>query len=62
MVLSCGERRYILSDASKFGRRALIRVCSFSDIDVLITDQAPPAQIGSVLQDAGVAIETAQRA
>ena len=62
MVLSCGERRYMLSDASKFGRRALIRVCGFGEINVLITDQAPPASIGSVLQDAGVTIEIAQRA
>ncbi|MFO1121656.1 MAG: DeoR/GlpR family DNA-binding transcription regulator [Hyphomicrobiales bacterium] len=62
MVLSCGERRYILSDGTKFGRRALIRVCGFADVDTLVTDQPPPPEIRAAMEEAGVTIEIAQAA
>ncbi|MCB1379382.1 MAG: DeoR/GlpR transcriptional regulator [Alphaproteobacteria bacterium] len=57
MVLSCGDNRYILTDSSKFGRTALIRVCGFSDIDLLISEKAPPGDLAEVLAQAGVRFE-----
>jgi DeoR family glycerol-3-phosphate regulon repressor len=59
MVLSCGERRYVLADASKFGRTALIKVCSFSGIDVIVSDQPPPPPVAAALAAAGVRFEVA---
>jgi DeoR family transcriptional regulator, glycerol-3-phosphate regulon repressor len=56
MVLSRGENRVMLSDASKFGRTALIKVCDFKDINRLITDGIPDAKLSSALQAAGVSV------
>ncbi|MGE0211466.1 MAG: DeoR/GlpR family DNA-binding transcription regulator [Parvibaculaceae bacterium] len=53
-VLACGERRLIVTDHSKFGRRALIKVCDFGDFDTLVTDRAPPADLAAMLSQAGV--------
>lgn len=49
MVLSRGERRVVVTDHTKFGRRGLISVCPFSDITTLVTDQPPPPGIASAI-------------
>lgn len=59
MVLSCGERRYILTDSSKFGRTALIKVCAFSDVDAIVSEAPPPPDLAAVLDAAGVRFEVA---
>ena len=53
MVLSRGNRRIVVTDASKFGRRGLISVCPFGDVTHLFTNAAPPDDIGSALTAAG---------
>jgi DeoR family transcriptional regulator, glycerol-3-phosphate regulon repressor len=55
-VLSRGENRTILSDHSKFGRTALIKVCDFGDINRLISDGMPDEKLGAALQAAGVSV------
>ena len=59
MLLQRGQRRHVLTDSSKYGRRALIKVCEFSDFDSLITEQPPPADLAAVLDAAGVAVDVA---
>ncbi len=59
MLLSRGEKRHVLTDSSKFGQRALIKVCEFADFDSLITEAAPPADLGAVLAEADVTIDVA---
>jgi DeoR family glycerol-3-phosphate regulon repressor len=59
MLLSRGERRYILTDSSKFGQRALIKVCDFADFDMLISEKLPPATLSEALSNAGVAMNVA---
>ena len=59
MLLSRAERRYILTDSSKFGRRALIKVCEFGEIDMLVTERAPPADLASALALSGTAVDVA---
>lgn len=59
-VLRCGERRLIVTDHSKFGRRALIRVCGFEDFDMLATDRPPPDEIAAALEQAGVDVLVAE--
>jgi DeoR family glycerol-3-phosphate regulon repressor len=56
MVLSRGENRIILSDRSKFGRTALIKVCDFTDINRLISDGMPDSALSLALQKAGVSV------
>jgi DeoR/GlpR family transcriptional regulator of sugar metabolism len=39
----------VLADATKFSRVALARVCTISEVDVLITDdRAPQAQLDGI--------------
>ncbi|WP_193178584.1 DeoR/GlpR family DNA-binding transcription regulator [Oricola nitratireducens] len=52
MVLSCGERKVVVTDHTKFGRRGLVTVCGFDAIDELITDSAPPEEIVEALKHA----------
>jgi DeoR family glycerol-3-phosphate regulon repressor len=59
VVLTCGEQAIIVSDHSKFGRQGLIKVCDYETVDLLITDEAPPADIGTTLRDADVEVEVA---
>ncbi|MCK9258511.1 MAG: DeoR/GlpR family DNA-binding transcription regulator [Azoarcus sp.] len=39
----------LLADASKFGGAGLVRTCSLDDIDVLVTDSQPPAELVQAL-------------
>lgn len=59
MALSRSDSRIILSDSSKFGKTALVKVCDFSEINQLITDAPPSPDLASALDKAGVAISVA---
>ena len=52
-VLNSGEKRVVVSDHSKFDRTALVKVCDFSGIDLLVTDQLPPPDITDALTRSG---------
>jgi DeoR family glycerol-3-phosphate regulon repressor len=52
-VLSRGERRVVVSDHSKFDRTALVKVCDFSNIDVLVTDRLASDAITEALARSG---------
>jgi DeoR family transcriptional regulator, glycerol-3-phosphate regulon repressor len=56
VALGRADHRVILSDSSKFGKTALVRVCDFSEIDRLITDAAPDEELSAVLNQAGVTL------
>lgn len=53
-VLSCGERRIAATDASKFGRRGLVRVTGFDGLDWIVTEAGPPAPVMAAISAAGV--------
>lgn len=55
-VLACGERRVVVTDASKFGRRGFIRVVGLDAFDELVTDGAPPEALAAALAEAGVKV------
>jgi DeoR family glycerol-3-phosphate regulon repressor len=55
-ALSIADNRVILSDASKFGKAALVKVCGFDMIDRLITDGPPHAALAESLSRANVAV------
>jgi DeoR family transcriptional regulator, glycerol-3-phosphate regulon repressor len=56
MALSRADHRIILSDSSKFGKTALVKVCDFSEINRLITDALPDYELSQVLEQAGVTV------
>ena len=58
-VLTCGARRIVATDATKFGRRGFIRVTDFAPVDVLVTDRAPPADLEAALSSAGTEVMVA---
>lgn len=60
MLLSRAERRYTLADSSKFGLKALIKVCEFSGIDVLVSERAPPSDITAALEVSNVRCDVAR--
>ena len=55
-ILANARRRYLLVDASKYGRAALIRVANIADFDGVFTDAAPTGALADVLAHAGVAV------
>lgn len=50
------SRVAILADSTKFGRRLFAQVCALGDVDYLITDAPPPADLQSALDEAGVEV------
>lgn len=58
-VLACGARRIVATDATKFGRRGFIRVTDFAQVDVLVTDRAPPDDLAAAIKAAGGQVMTA---
>ncbi len=61
-ALSCADHRVLLTDASKFGRSALVRVCGFEDLSKLVTDVRPDADMMELLTRANVAVTVANAA
>ncbi len=49
----------VAADSSKFGGLAPIRIAPPEDVDLLITDAAPPADLQDFLKQANVAVEIA---
>lgn len=58
-VLRCGQQRIVVTDASKFARGALVRVCGYDGLDLLVCDSEPPSPIRSRLAVGGARFEIA---
>ncbi|MCF6322044.1 MAG: hypothetical protein L3J32_09785 [Rhizobiaceae bacterium] len=56
-VLNQAQTSYIVTDASKFDRRALVQVCNFEGFSGLITNATPSAAISEQLSEGGVEVE-----
>lgn len=55
-ILGNARRRFLLVDASKYGRQALIRVANVADFQAVFTDQAPSGELAAVIEQAGVPV------
>lgn len=51
---------YLVADAAKFGRRAMVRLGDYSDIDHLFTDQAPPEAFLKAIGEADMELHIAE--
>lgn len=58
-VLARGRRRVVLTDATKFGRRALVAVCGFNTLDEIFCDRSPPAEVAEAIAACGAGIRLA---
>jgi DeoR family glycerol-3-phosphate regulon repressor len=52
---------WVVADASKFERGAMVEVAHVSKVDSLFTDATPPGDFPALLAEAGVAVEIAGR-
>lgn len=55
-VIENAEKVIVLADYKKFGVRAVCKVCEFSDVDVLITDDKAPKNVLKKIRNAGVQV------
>jgi len=60
-IIQHAERSIVAADATKFGRRAPVRVEKPGVIDTLVTDAAPPPDLAAFLGEAGVKIVVAEK-
>lgn len=58
-MLGQSTRHMVVADHSKFDRMSTIRYAAWSDIDVLVTDQAPQGPLRRALDDHGVDVRIA---
>jgi DeoR/GlpR family transcriptional regulator of sugar metabolism len=59
-MLPQAKERILLIDHSKFDRIALTQVCTLSEINRIVTDLAPSAEIRTALEEAGIDLIVAQ--
>jgi DeoR family glycerol-3-phosphate regulon repressor len=57
VYLRRSSRKVVLCDSSKFHRMSLVRIADFADVDLLISEQQPPAEIAEALAAANVDIQ-----
>lgn len=53
-IIERSRQVWLVADHSKFGRPAMVELAMLSQIDLLFTDEAPPAPFRALLDDAGV--------
>ena len=53
------ERVILAADQSKFAAKGLIAACALVDIDLIVTDGPPPADLAAVLEAADVEVQIA---
>ena len=59
-IVANARQTLLVCDHSKFGRNAPVRICDVAEIDVLVTDFAPPTAFAEACAKAGTKIEIAQ--
>lgn len=55
-ILRAGRRRVVVADASKFTAAALVGVCPFTDIDLVLTAGGPDPDAVAAMREAGVEV------
>ncbi|WP_438448909.1 DeoR/GlpR family DNA-binding transcription regulator [Gorillibacterium sp. sgz5001074] len=53
-MIRSADQVIVLADSSKFGKRLFCRVAGFDSVDVLVTNEKPPAEIMEQLEKYGV--------
>jgi DeoR family transcriptional regulator, glycerol-3-phosphate regulon repressor len=61
-ALACADNRVLLTDASKFGRTALVKVCDFADLTHIVTDYMPDPEMMAAIARANVSLTIAKNA
>lgn len=59
IMLTCGERRLVVADSSKFQKRGLVQVCALAGFSELVTEAPPPKPLSDALAAASVSVTVA---
>jgi DeoR family glycerol-3-phosphate regulon repressor len=55
-VIAQAKKTIVVADHSKFGNSNFIKVCDFHQVDMIVVEREPPANILAGLREAGVAV------
>ena len=55
-MINCVQKRIVLADSSKFGKKGFGKICNLEDIDVVITDSGIPEIYKEKLEEKGIEI------
>lgn len=61
-IINNARKVILVADHTKFGRSAMIRLGTLSQVDILVTDRPPPPAMTDVLAAAEVGVEVAEAA
>ena len=59
-IMASARETWLVSDHTKFGRNATVRLCSLADVNALFTDRAPPENLAALMSGAGGQIYVAE--
>jgi DeoR family glycerol-3-phosphate regulon repressor len=59
-IIEQSRQVWLVADASKFGRQALVKMAHLSQIDVLFTDAPPPPELATLLAETDVEVVIAK--
>lgn len=59
-IIENSRKTFLITDASKFGRNAMVRLGSLSDIDAIFTNEEPPKEFRQAIIDSGVSLHIAK--
>jgi DeoR/GlpR family transcriptional regulator of sugar metabolism len=59
VLVDRAERVILAADQSKFTAQGLIAACALADIDLIVTDGPPPAELAEALEAADVELMVA---
>lgn len=60
-IIANSRKTYLITDSSKFGRNAMVRLGELKDIDAIITDCPPSKKFRHAISEAGVQLHIAQK-
>ncbi|MCG6890401.1 MAG: DeoR/GlpR family DNA-binding transcription regulator [Gammaproteobacteria bacterium] len=52
-VIAQAQKTIVVADHSKFGNPNFIKVCDFTEVDMVVVERAPPVDIENALREAG---------
>ncbi|MDT0117824.1 DeoR/GlpR family DNA-binding transcription regulator [Microbacterium sp. PRF11] len=58
-IIQSARRVVLLADSAKFGEELLVRFATLDELDVLVTDTEPPADLAEALADADIEVRVA---
>ncbi len=59
-IMDNSRKVFLVTDHSKFGRNAMVRLGNIKEVDAMFTDETPPAELVEVMKQNGVELHVAK--